>query len=148
MKGFFTVIMVMALMHNPQKERIMTFNGSEIKTTYLVESAFYGVYKGSKQGSLELRTDGTGTYRYDYSALMKSCEGTTIEFEWGFLLDESGQVVRFERPYGFSYPVIYNCTGKNSFRNCTMSSMIDYIMVYKTGTINVSSSDDWKKMNN
>lgn len=148
MKGFFAVIMIVASIQNPQKERIMTLNGTEVKTTYQVESMFYGLYRGNKQGSLELLPDGTGTYRYDYSALMRSCESAVIAIDWGFLLDESGQVVRFERPYGYSYPIIYNCTGANSFRNCTMTSMIDYIMVYKSGTINVSSSDDWKKVAN
>ena len=133
-------------MQNPKKERVLYFDGSEVITTYDIGSEFYGMYKGSKPGYLELRADGTGTYRYDYSALMKSCEGVGIDFEWGFLLDEQENIVRFERPYGYSYPIIYSCTGKNTFRNCTMSAMIDYILVYKTGTITVSSSDDWKKV--
>jgi len=148
MKGLIVLMTLLGFLQNPSRERVLHIDGAEVRTTYDIGNEFYGIYKGRKAGYLELRSDGTGIYRYDYSALMKNCDGTTINIEWGFLLDESGQVVRFERPYGYSYPIIYNCTGVNSFRNCTMTSMIDYIMVYNTGTINVSSSDDWKKINN
>lgn len=148
MKGLIVILSLLGTLQNPSRERLLHFDGSDVLTTYDVGTEFYGMYKGSKAGFLELRPDGTGTYRYDYSALMKSCESTTIDFDWGFLLDDQGNVVRFERPYGYSYPIIYSCTGKNTFRNCTMTTMIDYIMVYKTGTINVSSSDDWKKVAN
>ncbi len=140
------LLALLGLIQNPSKERVLSFDGSEVLTTYGIDAEFYGIYKGNKPGYLELRADGTGTYRYDYSALMKSCEGIGIDFDWGFLIDDQGNVVRFERPYGYSYPVIYSCTGKNTFRNCTMTTMIDYILVYKTGDITVSSSDDWKKV--
>ncbi|MDZ7604896.1 MAG: hypothetical protein U5K79_04760 [Cyclobacteriaceae bacterium] len=146
MKGLTFLLVLIGLTQNPSKERVLHFEGSEVRTTYEIEGEFYGMYKGSKPGYLELRADGTGTYRYDYSALMKSCEGTAIDFDWGFLLDDQGTVVRFERPYGYSYPIIYSCTGNNTFRNCTMTTMIDYILVYNTGVITVSSSDDWKKV--
>lgn len=146
MKGLMVLLLLIGFMQNPKKERLLNFDGSEVLTTYDIDNEFYGMYRGSKPGYLELRTDGTGTYRYDYSALMKSCEGTGIDFDWGFLLDEHGKVVRFERPYGYSYPIIYSCTGKNTFRNCTLPTMIDYILVYNSGVITVSSSDDWKKV--
>lgn len=146
MRGVLTLIVFLGLIQDSKEERTLLFNGSEVRTTYKVDATFYGLYKGSKPGNLELRADGTGTYRYDYSALMKGCESNMIDFEWGFLLDDNGEVVRFERPYGYSYPVLYCCTGKNTFRNCTMPTMIDYILVYKTGIITVSSSDDWKKI--
>ena len=125
--------------------RELNHNGSNIKTTFHIDDAFYGKYKGTKEGYLILHKDGTGIYRYDYPGLSQSCQGTEIWFDWGFVIDEAGQIVRFERPYGSSYPVIYNCTGENGFKGCTERTMVDYIMVYDDGSINVSSSDDWTK---
>ena len=124
---------------------MLEHNGSKVLTTYDFDDRFFGKYTGSKGGFLILKEDGTGIYRYDYEQLSKGCPGTDIAFTWGFILDEKGEVVRFERPYGFSYPVIYNCTGENAFRGCTVRTMVDYIMEYNDGTLSISSSSDWKK---
>lgn len=126
---------------------MLEYEGTYVTTTYDVEHKFLGKYQGSKKGYLLLNEDGTGTYHYDYAGLSKSCNGELIDLHWGFILDENKQIVRFERPYGYSYPIIYNCSGENGFQGCTRRTMIDYILVYKDGTITVSSSDDWKKSN-
>ena len=118
-----------------------------MKTTFQVGVEFYGTYKGRKDGYLTLNSDGTGAYRYDYQAFLpENCEEGEIAFDWGFILDEKGEIVKFERSYGYSYPIIYSCTGLNSFQGCTQTSLVDYLLVYKDGSITVSSSDDWKKI--
>ena len=126
--------------------RQLDFNGKQVKTTFQIDEMFYGKYAGSKKGFLLLSPDGSGIYNYDYSGLSKNCSSEQIEINWGFLVDEYGEVVRFERPYGFSYPIIYNCSGDNAFQGCTKRTMVDYVLVYKDGTITISSSDDWEKM--
>jgi hypothetical protein len=113
--------------------------------TFEIEDKFYGKYLGNKQGFLQLNADGSGIYKYDYTGLSRSCDGELIEIRWGFVLDKNNEIVRAERPYGYSYPIIYNCSGVNAFKNCTERSMVDYILVYKDGSITISSSDDWKK---
>ena len=125
--------------------RLLEHNGSKVMTTYHVASKFIGKYTGSKGGFLVLNSDGTGTYRYDYNQLSKGCPGIDIEITWGFIVDDKGAIVRFERPYGYSYPVIYNCTGDNAFRGCTARTMVDYLLEYNDGTLTVSSSSDWRK---
>lgn len=135
-----------SLQSHTDETRVMVLNEKEVKTTFKVNEKFYGTYKGRKSGYLRLNADGTGVYRYDYQAFLpENCEPGEIPFEWGFVVDETGEVVRFERDYGFSYPIIYSCTGLNSFKGCRMTSMVDYLLVYKNGNITVSSSDDWKK---
>lgn len=126
--------------------RQLEYNGTKINTTFDVDQKFYGRYQGNKSGYLQLHKNGTGVYKYDYAGLSKSCQGELIEFNWGFVLNENNEIIRAERPYGYSYPVVYNCTGENSFKNCSERIMVDYILVYKDGTITISSSDDWKKM--
>jgi hypothetical protein len=126
--------------------RKLEFEGTQVNTTFKIDKKFYGKYQGNKKGFLQLNTDGSGIYSYDYAGLAKSCNGELIEFTWGFVVDENNEIVRFERPYGYSYPVIYNCTGDNGFQGCTKRFMIDYILEYKNGTITISSSDDWKKV--
>ncbi len=146
MKLLFVLSILLLMAFQPsERERKLEFEGSMVSTTYAVDHKFYGKYQGSKQGYLLLNTDGTGVYNYDYKGLSKQCNSELIELKWGFLLDENKEIVRFDRPYGFSYPVIYNCSGENAFQGCTKRAMIDYILVYKNGTITVSSSDDWKK---
>ena len=126
--------------------RTLLFNGLEVKTTYKVDPKFIGKYSGAKSGYLILKENGSGSYRHDYYVQSGNpCAAGTVEMEWGFLVDEDGDIVRFERPYGFSYPLIYMSTGDISFQACTKKSMIDYLLVYKDGTITVSSSDDWVK---
>lgn len=146
MKIVFLAITVLStfLQSNPQV-RDLHHNGAVVKTTFLIDEKFYGKYQGSKEGFLLLNRDGSGMYNYDYAALSKTCETAGIEIDWGFIVDEHNEVVRFERPYGFSYPIIYNCSGASAFRNCTQRTMIDYVLVYNDGTITISSSDDWKK---
>jgi len=131
-----------------EKTRQLEYNGTLVMTTWDIERKFLGKYKGSKKGFLQLEKDGSGVYRYDYPGLSPDCHGEQINFNWGFILDESGQVVKLERSYGYSYPIIYNCSGENAFQGCTRRNMIDFILVYKDGTITISSSDDWVKTGN
>ncbi|MCG8309490.1 MAG: hypothetical protein MI975_18995 [Cytophagales bacterium] len=128
--------------------RFLEHNGSKVLTTYSIEDKFIGAYNGSKSGFLRLNRDGNGVYRYDYSELSLECPGEEIEIKWGFILDEYGEIVKLKRTYGFSYPILYNCSGANAFQGCTKRSMIDFILVYDDGTITVSSSDDWVKKDN
>lgn len=126
--------------------RPLKHNRQAINTIFRVDDKFYGKYEGRKSGYLVLNQDGTGAYRYDnYLFLPENCEEEEIPFLWGFLIDENGDIVKFERDYGMSYPILYSCSGENSFQGCTKTSMIDYLLVYSNGTITVSSSDDWEK---
>lgn len=126
--------------------RFLTHNEKKVETTFKVDKKFYGLYKGRKGGFLKLNEDGTGTYLYDYQAFLpEDCPGGEISFDWGFILDERGEIVRFARSYGYSYPIIYSCNSANSFQACRTTSMVDYLLVYKDGSITVSSSDDWEK---
>lgn len=127
------------------KERIMVYNGEEYKTTIEVENRFLGTYKGRKTGYLQLNEDGTGTYKYDiFGPAPSTCKREPITFKWGFLLDESGKIVKRKRNYGYSYPVILESTSEASFQGCHTPVMMDYILD-RGGTLHVSSSDDWKK---
>ena len=63
-------------------------------------------------------------------------------------IDENGEIVKFKRTYGYSYPIIYNCSGENAFQGCSKRSMVDYVLEYDDGTITISSSDDWIKIDN
>ena len=128
-----------------EKTRELEHNGSKVMTTYSIDSKFIGEYRGSKGGFLQLDGEGNGIYRYDYPGLSPDCYGETIEIKWGFILDENGDVLKLERSYGHSYPILYNCSGQNAFQGCTKRSMLDFILVYDDGTITVSSSDDWIK---
>jgi hypothetical protein len=121
-------------------------NGRTVKVTHQVEQVFYGKYQGEKAGYLLLDKDGTGEYLYDIQYPARDCATGIIHFEWGFLLDENNQVVRFERDYGYSYPVILYCTGENCFQSCRVEYMVEYILDKKQGRLEVSSSDDWVKI--
>jgi len=124
--------------------RVFVYHDKNVETTWKVNEQFYGKYSGSKSGYLELKKDGTGFYKYDYFAFaMAGCKNMPIEIQWGFLLDENGEIVRHEREYGFSYPILYKSTGEVSFRGCREEMLLDFLMVYKNGNIGVSSSDDW-----
>lgn len=125
--------------------RIFDLNGRQVRVTNVADPNFYGRYQGGKEGYLLLREDGTGEYLYDIAVPAEGCREGVIEFEWGFLVDENEQIVRFERDYGFSYPIIYKCTGENCFQSCRVRYLVDYIMDKKWGTLEVSSSDDWVK---
>lgn len=128
-----------------EKIRELEHNGSMVSTTYSIEDKFLGKYMGSKGGFLHLDGEGSGVYRYDYPGLSPDCHSDTIKIKWGFIVDEHGDVVKLERSYGLSYPIIYNCSGQNAFQGCTKRSMLDFLLVYNDGTITVSSSDDWTK---
>lgn len=146
MKALILVFIFSQYFSGPnEKNRQLDHNGSKVLTTFEIDGKFLGKYKGSKLGFLQLDSDGNGVYRYDYSGLSPDCPGEQIEFKWGFLLDESGEIVKLERAYGFSYPIIYNCSGENAFQGCTKRTMVDFILVYDDGTITISSSDDWVK---
>lgn len=126
--------------------RILKYNGSNVKTTFTIDPKFVGRYQGSKVGFLQLNDDGSGIYQYDYKKLSGDCSEEDITFHWGFIVDENEEVVKFEREYGYSYPIIYNCLGENTFQGCTKRFMLDYILEYNDGTITISSSDDWEKI--
>ena len=128
-----------------EKIRELEYNGSKIITTFSIDDKFLGTYQGNKKGFLLLNSDGSGIYKYDYQGLSSNCSGENITFDWGFIIDEHGAIVKFKRPYGYSYPILCNCSGENTFQGCTKRSMLDYILEYDDGTITVSSSDDWEK---
>ena len=140
-------LLILFLSGSNEKTRQLEYNGSKVMTTYNIDTKFIGKYVGSKKGFLLLNSDGTGVYQYDYPGLSPDCPGKEITFNWGFIIDNNHEIVKFERPYGFSYPIIYNCTGENAFQGCTKRSMIDYVLEYDDGTITISSSDDWEIIN-
>ncbi len=147
MKILSTLILVTFLQINPsEKTRFLEYNGSLVKTTFAIDKKFLGRYQGRKKGFLQLNDDGSGIYQYDYPKLSSDCSGEDITFRWGFIVDKNGEVVKFERPYGYSYPIIYNCFGENAFQGCTKKFMVDYVLEYDDGTITISSSDDWEKI--
>ena len=126
--------------------RIIRYNGSDVKTTWKVDDRFYGKYEGSKSGFLELKKDGSGGYKYDVFGFAKpGCKKGVIEMEWGFLVDGDGDLVKFEREYGYSYPILLRSKSEDrSFKGCREQVMLDFIFD-KSGVLGVSSSDDWEK---
>lgn len=129
---------------NP-KERIIMYKGEAYQTTIDVEVKFLGTYKGRKTGYLLLNADGTGTYKYDiFGPAPSTCKRGPITFNWGFLLDENGKVIKRKRNYGYSYPILLESTSSTSFQGCNTPVMMDYILD-RNGTLHISSSDDWKK---
>lgn len=128
------------------KTRIIEYNGKKVTTTYDVSEKFIGEYAGRKTGYLLLNADGTGIYKYDVFGFAPStCVKGDIEIEWGFLIEENGEIVSFDREYGKSYPILMKSTGETSFQGCRTPVMLDFIMEYKNGQLGVSSSDDWIK---
>ncbi len=127
-------------------ERIISYRGDDYKTTIDVDTRFIGTYKGKKTGYLELKKDGTGIYKYDiFGYAPASCKRQTITIEWGFLLDDKGKIQKRKRDYGFSYTILLKSTSETSFQGCRTPVMMDFILD-KNGVLNVSSSDDWKKI--
>lgn len=143
-----TILFICQAQVSNEKMRILEYNGSQVRTTFNIEEKFIGKYVGQKSGFLELKKDGNGIYQYDYPGITQGCSGEHIEFTWGFIIDENDEIVKFERPYGYSYPIIYNCTGDNAFQGCSKRSMVDYILEYEDGSITISSSDDWERVSN
>lgn len=129
------------------KIRVVQINDQQVRTTYDAGPEFIGKYAGKKDGFLILNEDGTGAYKYDIFGFGKpGCTADPIQLEWGFILDQDNRIISFERAYGLSFPVILKSTGANSFKGCSQSIMIEYLLVYTTGQILVSSSDDWVKL--
>ena len=126
--------------------KTLMINNQEVIVTHQIDSKFIGRYSGSKSGYLILKSDGSGFYMNDEPGMKKKdCPAGGIEFEWGFIVSEEGELVKFERPYGYSYPVIYKATGDVQFQGCTKPYLVDYILVKKNGVITISSSSDWVK---
>ena len=148
MNGIWSLILLVPILWAPQDPdpiRMMDYNGKSYRTTYNL-AQFNGVYKGSKDGYLELKADGTGTYVYDiFGMAQPDCAKEPIQFQYGFLLDEKDSVVRMKREYGYSYPFLMGASGNTSFQGCRTLVMLDFLLVYEDGTIGVSSSDDWLK---
>ncbi len=127
------------------QERIINYRGDDYNTTITVDAKFIGTYKGRKTGYLELRKDGTGTYKYDnFGYAPSTCKRQAITIEWGLVLDSLNQVIKKKRDYGYSYTILLKSTSETSFQGCRTPVMMDYILD-KNGVLNVSSSDDWKK---
>ena len=121
--------------------------GEKVRVTYQADEMFLGLYQGAKKGYLSLKKDGTGEYKYDIFGIAKSgCKEDVIRFEWGFPLDKNNKKVMFKKPYGYSYPIIFRCTGDVCFQGCSKQYIIDFILDKNDGKLHVSSSDDWEKV--
>ena len=126
-------------------ERIINYDGRQVKTTFEVEARFIGTYEGRKAGFLKLNADGTGEYKYDiFGFAPASCERKPISFIWGFILDKEGNITKNKRDYGYSFPILLQSIGSNSFQGCRTEVLKDYILI-KGKSLHVSSSDDWEK---
>ncbi|MEM9857003.1 MAG: hypothetical protein AAF843_06590 [Bacteroidota bacterium] len=126
--------------------RFIDYNGKSVRTTFTAPEKFYGKYSGRKTGFLLLKKDGTGEYKYDiFGHAPADCQAQTIAIEWGFIVDESDQILSFKRDYGKSYPLLIKSVSTTTFQGCRKQVILDFIMEYKDGSLGVSSSDDWKK---
>ena len=140
------LLLVAIFLFTDRDIRLFEYNGSSVKTIYEVDSKFYGEYSGRKTGFLKLNIDGSGEYRYDiFDFAPANCVKQTITLEWGFILNDNGKIVSFERDYGQSYPILLKSTGDTKFQGCQKEVLLDFIMEYKKGDLSVSSSDDWIK---
>jgi hypothetical protein len=132
-----------------EKIRNIEYGGKTVRTTFGVPQKFIGKYSGRKGGYMEFRADGTGSYQYDYNAFpLKGCKEGSIEFEWGFMIDEKQEIISYKREYGTSYPVLLRSISNPSFKGCREEILVDFIMEFKSGELQVSSSDDWSKQKN
>jgi hypothetical protein len=128
-----------------EKDRVIAYGEIKYNTTFAVPAEFIGLYEGRKSGFLKLNADGTGEYKYDiFGYAPSSCERKAINFIWGFILDKDGNLSKNERDYGFSYPILLQSTGVNSFQGCRTAVLKDFILI-KGQTLHVSSSNDWQK---
>ncbi|MEM1002295.1 MAG: hypothetical protein AAF149_01335 [Bacteroidota bacterium] len=126
--------------------RNILYNGKQVRTTFTAKDKFYGIYSGKKKGYLKLNKDGTGEYKYDvFGFASEDCKADVIAIEWGFIVNESDEIVSFIREYGQSYPVLLSSTSNTKFQGCRREVILDFIMEYSDGSLGVSSSDDWKK---
>ncbi|BDC98933.1 hypothetical protein [Persicobacter psychrovividus] len=142
MKLFFTILMSLFFFDN-NSSTVFSYNGKSIEVNASIGKKFVGTYKGAQGGYLELHADGTGFYKYDYA--FGPCKNTPIPIQWGMIKDAKGSAVRFNRKYGQSYPIFFKSTAGARFRGCKEEVLEDFLLVYKNGTIEVSTSDDWKK---
>ena len=126
--------------------KIINYNGSDVATTINVDTKFTGRYEGRKSGYLVLNPDGTGEYKYDFFGFAPSdCHAGPIKLEWGFIKESPDSIVKLDKEYGNSYPILLKATGPTKFQGCTKEVMLDFIMEYKNGNLSISSSDDWGK---
>lgn len=140
------LILIIALADSSDNNRPFIINDYKVNTTIDVDKKFMGTYQGRKNGFLQLNADGTGKYLYDFYLPNAECPKDTIDIEWGFILNEKKEIIKFERAYGFSYPILYRSTNEISFQGCTRDIMLDYILEYNVDEfLTVSSSDDWIK---
>lgn len=145
---FFVALFLTSLTVN-DKIRLITYEGQDITTTFGVSNKFIGEYKGRRSGYLMLNEDGSGLYKYDiFGFSPASCKNQPIQIEWGFMVDENNEILKFKREYGFSYPFLLKSIGETSFKGCQDQVLLDFILEYKDGTLGISSSDDWKKQKN
>lgn len=128
------------------KNRIINYQDSTYTTSYSVDTVFFGTYAGRKSGYLKLNSDGTGEYKYDiFGFAPVTCDRGPIKIIWGFMLNDDGSLVKNKRDYGYSFPILLQSVGTNSFQGCRKVVMKDFIL--KRGEeLHVSSSDDWKKV--
>ena len=127
--------------------KIFRIDNREIRVTSEVDEIFYGLYKGKKSGYLLLNRDGTGEYKYDiFGIASPGCREGVITFDWGCPVDGNDNNVKFRKTYGFSYPVIFKCSGDICFQGCTREYIVDFILDKNDGKLLVSSSDDWEKV--
>lgn len=146
MKLSIILSFLVALFISNDKIRVIHYEGQDINTTYAVSEDFLGEYKGRKSGYLILNEDGTGLYKYDiFGFAPASCKNQPIKIEWGFMIDKNNEILKFDREYGFSYPILLKSIGETSFKGCRDEVLLDFILEYKDGSLGVSSSDDWKK---
>ncbi|MEM1407075.1 MAG: hypothetical protein AAGG59_09895 [Bacteroidota bacterium] len=140
------LLFIFALLLATNDVRNILYNGKEVRTTFNTANKFYGVYSGKKKGYLKLNKDGTGEYKYDvFGFAPADCKAEAIAIEWGFIVNESDEIVSFKREYGQSYPVLLKSTSTAKFQGCRREVILDFIMEYSDGSLGVSSSDDWKK---
>jgi hypothetical protein len=128
------------------KNRIINYQDTAYTTSYTVDTVFFGTYSGKKTGYLTLNSDGTGEYKYDiFGFAPATCERVPIKIIWGFILDDNGSIVKNKRDYGYSFPILMQSVGTNSFQGCRKVVMKDFIL-QRGKELHVSSSDDWKKV--
>jgi len=126
--------------------KIFRIENENIRVTCEVDEMFFGLYKGDKTGYLLLNRDGTGEYKYDiFGVAPVGCQEGIIKMEWGFPVDKDNNTVKFKKVYGYSYPVIFKCTGGICFQGCSKVYILDFILDKNDGRLHVSSSDDWEK---
>ena len=145
-KKYFTIALLFIIFITKAQGTIKTktikSNGKELELVIPDEDVFFGTYSGRKSGFITLKSDGTGTYKSDFS--FGECKNQSFKIEWGFLKDKQGGVVKIKRGYGYSYPIVYKSLEGKRFKGCTEELFFDYLLQKKNG-IQVSSSDDWLK---